>query len=159
MPRRQEIPISSLVVEVALACPAPKLRRVCFPVRAHFFFCAAAITGMPGHASLTAHSWSGRLQCSGGVGPQEFVFKSPEEEVVVVQAFVGEASESFDDTGTVLWPAAPLLCYFLLSDAGRRLVHGASVLELGAGVGIPGLIAGRCACPTSASLPARQSLC
>ena len=128
--------------------------------RTLFFLCrAAAITGMPGHASLTAHSWSGRLQCSGGVGPQEFVFKSPEEEVVVVQAFVGEASESFDDTGTVLWPAAPLLCYFLLSDAGRRLVHGASVLELGAGVGIPGLIAGRCACPTSASLPARQSLC
>jgi predicted nicotinamide N-methyase len=81
------------------------------------------------------------------------VFRSPasdrgpgtdsKEEVVVVQAFVGEASESFDDTGTVLWPAAPLLCYFLLSDAGRRLVQGVSVLELGAGVGIPGLIAGR----------------
>ena len=105
--------------------------------------------------SISSTNWSTRLQCSGAGGtvPQDFVFGSTasdqgpgtdsKEEVVVVQAFVGEASESFDDTGTVLWPAAPLLCYFLLSDAGRRLVQGMSVLELGAGVGIPGLIAGR----------------
>lgn len=62
---------------------------------------------------------------------------------VRLKAFVGEASDSFSETGTVLWPAAPLLCYFLLSDAGRRLLNGTSVLELGAGVGIPGLIAGQ----------------
>ena len=98
--------------------------------------------------------WASRLQGAGGAGVQTFVFKGPlcspraveeeeEEETVEVHAFVGAASDDFDDTGTVLWPAAPLLCYFLITDAGRRLVRGASVLELGAGVGIPSLLAGR----------------
>jgi hypothetical protein len=97
--------------------------------------------------------WASRLQGAGGAGVQTFVFKAPlcspraveeeEEETVEVRAFVGAASDDFDDTGTVLWPAAPLLCYFLITDAGRRLVRGASVLELGAGVGIPSLLAGR----------------
>ena len=101
--------------------------------------------------------WAGRLQggraAESADEPQDFVFAVPcargaqGEETIVVPAFVGAASDNFSDTGTVLWPAAPLLCYFLLSDAGRQLVQGASVLELGAGVGIPGLVAGRCAWP------------
>ena len=102
--------------------------------------------------------WAGRLQGGRAADcadePQDFVFAVPSsprgaqgEETIVVPAFVGAASDNFSDTGTVLWPAAPLLCYFLLSDAGRQLVQGASVLELGAGVGIPGLVAGRCAWP------------
>ncbi len=36
----------------------------------------------------------------------------------------------------------PMLCYFLLSEAGSGIVCGKSVLELGAGIGVPGLIAG-----------------
>ena len=83
--------------------------------------------------------WATNLQ--GGTGStteaHAFVFHVPqrstaahsEQETVTVHAFTGEASDSFADTGTVLWPAAPLLCYFLLSDTGRCLVQGASVVS------------------------------
>ena len=83
-----------------------------------------------------ATNWTAQLQRgAGGEGAKEFVFKVPRhnadlpalQESISLQAFVGEASESFDDTGTVLWPAAPLLCYFLLSDVGQRLLQGTSV--------------------------------
>ena len=37
----------------------------------------------------------------------------------------------------------PVLCEFILSSRGRQLLTSARVLELGAGIGIPGLLAGR----------------
>ena len=48
-----------------------------------------------------------------------------------------------DETGHVAWQAMPVLCEFLLSLRGRQLLTSARVLELGAGIGIPGLLAGR----------------
>ena len=58
---------------------------------------------------------------------------------------VGCAVEDFLETGQVVWPAAPVLAYFLLSDEGQNLTSGRDVIELGAGVGIPGLLASLCA--------------
>jgi len=60
-------------------------------------------------------------------------------ETLTVQ--VGLAIDDFDETGQVLWPGAPILGYFLLSDEGQRLIRGKDVAEVGAGIGIPGLLA------------------
>lgn len=48
-----------------------------------------------------------------------------------------------DETGHIAWQAMPVLCHFILSEMGRRLLQNARVLELGAGIGVPGLLAGR----------------
>ena len=48
-----------------------------------------------------------------------------------------------DETGHVAWQAMPVLCHFILSAVGQRLLTSARVLELGAGIGVPGLLAGR----------------
>ena len=37
----------------------------------------------------------------------------------------------------------PILCQYLLSVEGQRLLQDARVVELGAGVGVPGILAGR----------------
>lgn len=48
-----------------------------------------------------------------------------------------------DETGHVAWQAMPILCHFILSPAGQKLLESARVVELGAGIGVPGLLAGR----------------
>lgn len=48
-----------------------------------------------------------------------------------------------DETGHVAWQAMPILCHFILSPAGQKLLASARVVELGAGIGVPGLLAGR----------------
>ena len=46
-----------------------------------------------------------------------------------------------DETGHKAWSAMPLLCHFLLSPGGRRILNdGVDVLELGSGLGVPGLL-------------------
>ena len=37
----------------------------------------------------------------------------------------------------------PILCHFILSSQGQNLLKGSRVLELGAGIGVPGILAGR----------------
>tara|TARA_B110000977_G_scaffold158602_1_gene202178 strand:- start:21042 stop:22967 length:1926 start_codon:yes stop_codon:yes gene_type:complete len=37
----------------------------------------------------------------------------------------------------------PILCHFILSSQGQNLLQGSRVLELGAGIGVPGILAGR----------------
>jgi predicted nicotinamide N-methyase len=51
------------------------------------------------------------------------------------------ACTDFDLTGQVVWPAAHLLADYVTSPAGRAVVAGAAVLELGAGVGVAGAAA------------------
>ena len=48
---------------------------------------------------------------------------------------------STDDYGVFLWPCGELLAWFLWKHPD--VVHGRTVLELGAGVGLPGLLAAR----------------
>jgi predicted nicotinamide N-methyase len=49
-----------------------------------------------------------------------------------------------DETGRVAWRALPTLCAYLASSAGQRLVRERRrVLELGAGLGTPGLLCWR----------------
>ena len=48
-----------------------------------------------------------------------------------------------DETGHVAWQAMPVLCEFILSSRGRQLLTSSRVLELGAGIGVPALLAGR----------------
>ena len=57
------------------------------------------------------------------------------------------ASTDFDLTGQVPWPALTVLGHWLASDSGAAVVHGRSCLELGAGIGITGILAAaqRCA--------------
>jgi len=54
------------------------------------------------------------------------------------------SSASNDETGRVAWRALPSLCAFLTSSRGREIICArASVLELGAGLGVPGLLCAR----------------
>ena len=46
-----------------------------------------------------------------------------------------------DFTGLAVWPASTFLCRFLLSRPGMALIVDKRVVELGAGLGIPGLVA------------------
>lgn len=48
-----------------------------------------------------------------------------------------------DETGHVAWQAMPVLCHFILSERGQQLIQNARVMELGAGIGVPGLLAAR----------------
>ena len=76
-------------------------------------------------------------------GKHTIVFEPPGKDRVSISVLVGNAVEDFLETGQVLWPAAPILAYFLLSDPGTKLIKGRDVIELGAGIGIPGIIAGK----------------
>jgi len=82
---------------------------------------------------------------------QEFDFTFGDQKVTIEQYFV-EASEeplwmrAFRPEipkGATLWPAAIILCNFLASPEGIKLLSGKRVLELGAGVGLCGLLASR----------------
>ncbi len=59
---------------------------------------------------------------------------------ISLKVSIGAAIEDFNETGQVVWPAAPLLAYFLISDFGKDIVLGKKIIELGSGVGIPGLV-------------------
>lgn len=52
-----------------------------------------------------------------------------------------ENGQMLDSTGLTLWRAAPLLCDFLVENAAD-IVVGKTVLELGAGLGLCGILAG-----------------
>ena len=58
------------------------------------------------------------------------------------------ASTDYDLTGQVPWPALTVLGHFLASERGGALVRGQSCLELGAGTGLPGLLAAAQGCGT-----------
>lgn len=95
------------------------------------------------------------MAASAAAAPQWFEFHPPSSTTPVrVQAqqaaggddeceSLGGDAASVDATGAVPWQAMPLLCYWVLSSPARALLTGARVLELGAGVGVPGLLAGR----------------
>ncbi|KAJ1475086.1 hypothetical protein T484DRAFT_1825914 [Baffinella frigidus] len=84
------------------------------------------------------HLQRGRGADEEGEALRDFVFEVPRghrpaspvasegfSERAVVCCAVGEASDEFYETGQVLWPASPLLCYFLLSPPGRALLASA----------------------------------
>lgn len=52
------------------------------------------------------------------------------------------ATTDYDLTGQVLWPSVRVLCHFMVSPEGRKILSGAlHVLELGSGVGLTGIVA------------------
>jgi hypothetical protein len=51
------------------------------------------------------------------------------------------ASTDHDLTGQIVWPVSVLLGHYLASPSGRALIDGNNVVELGAGCGLPGLVA------------------
>ncbi|KAG6531798.1 hypothetical protein ZIOFF_005623 [Zingiber officinale] len=51
------------------------------------------------------------------------------------------ASTDYDLTGQVVWPGAVLLNNYLTENAG--MLHGCSIIELGSGVGITGILCSR----------------
>ncbi|XP_035680376.1 methyltransferase-like protein 23 isoform X1 [Branchiostoma floridae] len=53
----------------------------------------------------------------------------------------GSESATYAETGQVVWPASEMLSHYLLHHS--HLVQSRSVLELGAGVGLPGLVAAK----------------
>ena len=46
-----------------------------------------------------------------------------------------------DLTGQVAWPALTVIGHYLTAPAGTALVKGQHCVELGAGIGVPGLLA------------------
>ena len=53
------------------------------------------------------------------------------------------ASTDYDLTGQVPWPALTVIGYWLASPDGTATVKGAHCCELGAGIGVPGLLAAK----------------
>lgn len=51
------------------------------------------------------------------------------------------ASTDYDLTGQILWPVSVLLSHYMASERGSSLVRGRTVVELGAGCGLPGMVA------------------
>jgi predicted nicotinamide N-methyase len=51
------------------------------------------------------------------------------------------ASTDYDLTGQILWPVSVLLSHYVASERGSSLVRGRTVVELGAGCGLPGMVA------------------
>lgn len=51
------------------------------------------------------------------------------------------ASTDYDLTGQIVWPVSVLLAHFVASKKGQELVSGKNIIELGAGCGLPGLVA------------------
>ena len=47
-------------------------------------------------------------------------------------------------TGQVIWPISTLLGHYIASPMGRKLIYGKNVIELGAGCGLPGIVASKC---------------
>lgn len=50
------------------------------------------------------------------------------------------AATDHDLTGQILWPVSVLLSHYLASKRGQELIAHRNVVELGAGVGLPGLV-------------------
>mmetsp|Transcript_13806 Transcript_13806/g.43706 ORF Transcript_13806/g.43706 Transcript_13806/m.43706 type:complete len:190 (+) Transcript_13806:119-688(+) len=75
-------------------------------------------------------------------GRRAFTFRGVEVHCYHAAGTVADSrlSES-DPTGHVPWSAMPLLALFLTSDEGTQLVRGKRVVELGSGVGVPGMLA------------------
>ena len=63
------------------------------------------------------------------------------ELVVTLHGHKAEIGQTLNSTGLTLWKAAPILCNFLVANA-MPLVSGKTVLELGAGLGLCGILAG-----------------
>jgi len=71
---------------------------------------------------------------------QEFVFGD-----IKFRAKLSEAgSTDYDLTGQVIWPAAPLLCQYLVKNSSS--FQGKRILEVGSGVGVTGLLAAHICC-------------
>jgi hypothetical protein len=51
------------------------------------------------------------------------------------------ASTDYDLTGQILWPVSNLLGHYLASQVGQEQLQNRRVVELGAGCGLPGLVA------------------
>jgi predicted nicotinamide N-methyase len=58
-------------------------------------------------------------------------------------SYSAAASTDYDLTGQVLWPVSVLLGHYLASTSGSHRIRGRSVVELGAGTGLPGLVAAK----------------
>eukprot|EP00744_Colponema_vietnamica_P029541 GILI01045526.1.p1 GENE.GILI01045526.1~~GILI01045526.1.p1 ORF type:complete len:271 (+),score=69.04 GILI01045526.1:78-890(+) len=69
--------------------------------------------------------------------PQTFTFGSVEQRVFCLKS----ASTDFDLTGQVIWPASDILSKYIISHQSE--FSGKAVLEVGAGVGLCGLLASR----------------
>ena len=78
-----------------------------------------------------------------------FPVRGAEEPIVVLATRRSEWPETTssahnDETGRVAWRALPALCAWLCTDDGRTLITSArAVLELGAGLGTPGMLCAR----------------
>jgi predicted nicotinamide N-methyase len=59
---------------------------------------------------------------------------------ITIDGVKAENGQLLSSTGLTLWRAAPLLCEYMLSNAAND-IQGSNVLELGAGLGLCGILA------------------
>lgn len=71
---------------------------------------------------------------------QEFAFGAAKQKLRSSRA----ASTDHDLTGQVVWPVSAFLAWYLV--ARREDIAGKTVVELGAGAGLSGLVASQFAC-------------
>ena len=69
-----------------------------------------------------------------------FALPPPRRSPVTVYQNIGKTN--VDATARWVWDTAPVMCGFLV-DHAKRLLAGRSVVEVGAGTGLPGLVAAR----------------
>jgi hypothetical protein len=67
---------------------------------------------------------------------------SPPDNALTLAVFSSPtACTDFDLTGQILWPVSNLLAHFLASKIGQARIRHRRIVELGAGCGLPGLVA------------------
>jgi len=67
--------------------------------------------------------------------------KETPENITIELSYSSAASTDFDLTGQILWPVSILLGHYLASSVGQSRIKSRNVVELGAGTGLPGLVA------------------
>mmetsp|Transcript_12079 Transcript_12079/g.17417 ORF Transcript_12079/g.17417 Transcript_12079/m.17417 type:complete len:302 (+) Transcript_12079:42-947(+) len=60
---------------------------------------------------------------------------------ITLQGYKAENGQTLNSTGLTLWRASRVLCDYLVDIAGQKLMQQKTVLELGAGLGICGILA------------------
>jgi len=96
---------------------------------------------MPKTDVTVTHQMAFPTQAQVAAGDKVPVLHVRERAIERSKVFGKEMEASEDATGLALWPASIVLAHWIAQESSRALLRGKRVLELGAGCGLPGLVA------------------